>query len=79
MFASGYFGERCSTDAGGHYYFCRGITDKALNNILELFDFSYYDLEFAIYTLAIIGFFIVILSSMLFVIKYRKAKQMNIR
>jgi len=74
-FASGSMGDRCSTEPGGHYYFCRGITDNSLNNIRELFDFLYYDLEFTIYSLVIIGFFITIMLIMLFVIKYKKTKQ----
>jgi len=72
VFASGYYGDRCSTEPGGHYYFCRGLTDNALNNIRELFDFPYYDLEFAIYALAIIGFFITMLVIMLILLKYKK-------
>lgn len=72
VFASGYYGDRCRTAPGDHYYFCRGLTDNALNNIRELFDFAYYDLEFVIYALAIIGFFITVMLIMLFVIKYKK-------
>lgn len=78
VFASGSYGDRCSTEPGGHYYFCKGLSDNSINNIRELFDFPYYDLEFAIYALVIIGFFITTMLIMLYVIKYKKTQESNL-
>lgn len=74
-FASGYYGDRCSTNPGGHFYFCRGLSDNDIYNIRELFNFPYYDITFTIFALAFIGFFISMLLIMMYIIKQSTNKK----